>query len=50
MTLQIYAHIAYTLLLLGGGGYLGYKYGKKAQDEYGKMANKVAEVKTAVKQ
>ena len=29
MTLQVYAHIAYTLIMLVGGGYLGYKYGAK---------------------
>ena len=30
MTFQIYAHIAYTLIMVVGGGYLGYKYGVKA--------------------
>lgn len=30
MTLQIYAHIAYTLIMVIGGEYLGYKYGAKA--------------------
>ena len=30
MTFQIYAHIAYTLIMVIGGGYLGYKYGAKA--------------------
>ena len=43
MSLQVYAHIAYTVLMLGGGGYLGYRYGAK-------VYSKAEALKTAVKQ
>ena len=43
MSFQVYAHIAYTVLMLGGGGYLGYRYGTK-------LYSKAEALKTAVKQ
>ena len=43
MSLQVYAHIAYTLVMVLGGGYLGYRYGTK-------LYAKAEALKTAVKQ
>ena len=28
---QFYLHIIYTIIILGGGGYLGYKYGSRGK-------------------
>ena len=42
MEAQVILHIVYSIILVGGGGYLGYKYGTSAQKKAYDLEQKAA--------